>query len=86
MPYSNRIPFNLQSVIDHEPIHAELQGDHEDQQDVGKDHGHGCQPGAPLVPPQVTPGQTQAENHRRGFRRLERVKILAGSSRSNSME
>ncbi len=62
-----------QAAVDHHLVRTQLQGDQENEQDTGKDHGAHSEPGAAPVTPQVAPGQNPGDVHSRGFLRLDRV-------------
>jgi hypothetical protein len=53
---------HAQGVVDHHVVGAELQRYHEDQQNIGKDHCQGCQPGTAFLTPDISPGKPETES------------------------
>jgi hypothetical protein len=50
-----------QGVVDHHPVHSDLERDHEDEEDVGEDHRADRQPGSALASPEVSPGESEGD-------------------------
>ncbi len=54
----------LQGIFDHHPVHAQLQRDHEDEQDIRENHRSGRQPRPAWLAPEISPGEPQGDVHR----------------------
>ena len=52
---------SLEAVVDHEPVHPELQRHHEDKQHIREHHRTGRQPGPSRLAPEVSPGESEYE-------------------------